>query len=127
RAAREYTKKDKIIKTEGGYHGSHDYVEVNITPNLTAEDMPIRTVEKGVPETILKDVFIVPYNDLEATENVMKKHHKKIAAMILEPVLGSGGGAIATKEYLQGLRKLTKKYDILLIFDEVITFRISTG
>jgi len=127
RAARKYTGKDKIIKTEGGYHGSHDYVEVNITPNLTAEDMPIRTVEKGVPETILKDVFIVPYNDLEATENVMKKHHKRIAAMILEPMLGSGGGAIATKEYLQGLRKLTKKYNILLIFDEVITFRISTG
>ncbi|MCK4896664.1 MAG: aminotransferase class III-fold pyridoxal phosphate-dependent enzyme, partial [Candidatus Heimdallarchaeota archaeon] len=107
--------------------GSHDYVEVNITPNLTAEDMPIRTVEKGVPETILKDVFIVPYNDLEAAEKIMKKHNKKIAAMILEPVLGSGGGAIATKEYLQGLRKLTQKYNILLIFDEVITFRIATG
>ncbi len=127
RAAREFTGKDKIIKTEGGYHGSHDYVEVNITPNLTAEDMPIGTVEKGVPETILKDVFIVPYNDLEAAEKIMKKHHKKIAAMILEPVMGSGGGAIATKEYLQGLRQLTTKYKILLIFDEVITFRISTG
>ncbi|MHA1345754.1 MAG: aminotransferase class III-fold pyridoxal phosphate-dependent enzyme [Candidatus Heimdallarchaeaceae archaeon] len=127
RAAREYTGKDKIIKTEGGYHGSHDYVEVNITPNLTAEDKPVRTVEKGVPETILEDVFIVPYNDLEAAEKIMKKNHKKIAAMILEPMLGSGGGAIATKEYLQGLRNLTKKYNILLIFDEVITFRISTG
>ncbi len=127
RAARRYTGKDKIIKTEGGYHGSHDYVEVNITPNLTADYMPIATTEKGVPDTILKDVFIVPYNDLEAAEKIMKKHHKDIAAMILEPVMGSGGGAIATKEYLQGLRKLTTKYDILLIFDEVITFRISTG
>ncbi len=127
RAARKYTGKDKIIKTEGGYHGSHDYVEVNITPNLTAEDMPIATTEKGVPNTILEDVFIVPYNDLEAVEKIMKKHHKKIAAMILEPVMGSGGGVIATKEYLQGLRELTIKYDILLIFDEVITFRLSTG
>ncbi|MBY8999816.1 MAG: aminotransferase class III-fold pyridoxal phosphate-dependent enzyme [Candidatus Heimdallarchaeota archaeon] len=127
RAAREYTKKDKIIKTEGGYHGSHDYVEVNITPNLTAGDLPIPTVEKGVPKTILQDVFIVPYNDLEAAEKIMKKHHKKIAAMILEPIMGSGGGAIATKEYLQGLRDLTNNYNILLIFDEVITFRISTG
>ena len=127
RAARKYTGKDGIIKTEGGYHGSHDYVEVNITPNLMAENMPIPTVEKGVPETILKDVFVVPFNDLEAAERVMKKHHKKIAAMILEPVMGSGGGVIATKEYLQGLRELTSKYDILLIFDEVITFRLSTG
>ena len=127
RAAREYTGKDKIIKTEGGYHGSHDYVEVNITPNLTAEDMPIATTEKGVPNTILKDVFIVPYNDLVAAEKIMKKYHKKIAAMILEPVMGSGGGVIATKEYLRGLRELTTKYNILLIFDEVITFRLSTG
>ncbi len=127
RAAREYTKKNKIIKTEGGYHGSHDYVEVNITPNLTAEEMPIATVEKGVPETVLQDVYIVPYNDLSAAEKIMKKHHKKIAAMIIEPIMGSGGGAIATKEYLQGLRDLTKKYGILLIFDEVITFRMTTG
>ena len=124
RAARKYTGKDKIIKTEGGYHGSHDYVEVNITPNLTAEDMPIATTEKGVPNTILEDVFIVPFNDLEAAEKIMKKHHKKIAAMILEPVMGSGGGVIATKEYLHGLRELTNKYNILLIFDEVITVRL---
>jgi glutamate-1-semialdehyde 2,1-aminomutase len=127
RAARRYTGKKGIIKTEGGYHGSHDYVEVNITPNLTSEEMPIATTEKGVPDTILKDVFIVPFNDLKAAEKVIKKHHKKIAAMILEPVMGSGGGVIATKEYLHGLRELTKKYNILLIFDEIITFRISTG
>ncbi|MHA2309707.1 MAG: aspartate aminotransferase family protein, partial [Candidatus Heimdallarchaeaceae archaeon] len=127
RAARKYTGKDKIIKTEGGYHGSHDYVEVNITPNLTAGEMPIATVEKGVPETILKDVYIVPFNDLAVAEKIMKKYHKEIAAMILEPVMGSGGGAIATKEYLKGLRELTIKYNILLIFDEVITFRVSTG
>ncbi|MHA2357250.1 MAG: aspartate aminotransferase family protein, partial [Candidatus Heimdallarchaeaceae archaeon] len=127
RAAREYTGKDKIIKTEGGYHGSHDYVEVNITPNLTANEIPIATTEKGVPETILKDVFIVPFNNLTAAEKIMKKYHRKIAAMILEPIMGSGGGVIATKEYLQGLRELTKKYNIILIFDEVITFRISTG
>ncbi|MCE7741403.1 MAG: aminotransferase class III-fold pyridoxal phosphate-dependent enzyme [Candidatus Heimdallarchaeota archaeon] len=127
RAARRYTGKDKIIKTEGGYHGSHDYVEVNITPNLTAGYVPIATTEKGVPDTILNDVFIVPYNDLKAAEKIMKKHHKQIAALIIEPVMGSGGGVLATKEYLQGLRKLTTKYDILLIFDEVITYRVSTG
>ncbi|MHA1555448.1 MAG: aminotransferase class III-fold pyridoxal phosphate-dependent enzyme [Candidatus Heimdallarchaeota archaeon] len=127
RAARYYTKKNKIIKIDGGYHGSHDYVEVNINSDLFSEGNPVPTVEKGVPETLLKDVFVVPYNDLEAAEMIMKKHHKEIAAMILEPLMGSAGGIVATTEYLKGLRKLTTKYDILLIFDEVITYRLTTG
>ncbi len=127
RAARYYTKKNKIIKIDGGYHGSHDYVEVNINSDLFSEGNPIPTVEKGVPETLLKDVFVVPYNDLSAAEMVMKKHNKEIAAMILEPLMGSAGGIVASTEYLKGLRKLTTKYDILLIFDEVITYRLSTG
>lgn len=127
RAARYYTKKNKIIKIDGGYHGSHDYVEVNINSDLISEGNPVPTVEKGVPKTLLKDVFVVPYNDLEAAEIVMKKHHKEIAAMILEPLMGSAGGIVASTKYLKGLRKLTKKYDILLIFDEVITYRLSTG
>ena len=127
RAARHFTKRNKIIKTDGGYHGSHDYVEVNINSDLVSEGNPKPTVEKGVPETILKDVYIVPYNNLEAAEKIMKKHHKEIAAMILEPVMGSAGGIIASIEYLKGLRELTKKYEILLIFDEVITYRVTQG
>ena len=127
RAARYFTKRDKIIKTDGGYHGSHDYVEININSDLISEGKVIPTVEKGVPKTLLKDVFIVPFNDLAAAEKVMKKHHKEIAAMILEPVMGSAGGIVGSTEYLKGLRELTKKYDVLLIFDEVITFRVTTG
>jgi len=116
-----------IIKIEGGYHGSHDYAMVSMEPDMTAEGMPKAHVEEGISETLLKDVFVVHYNDLEAAEKIMKRHHKKIAAMILEPILGYGGGVTATIEYLQGLRKLTKKYNILLIFDEVISMRLSTG
>ncbi|MFW9923995.1 MAG: aspartate aminotransferase family protein [Candidatus Thorarchaeota archaeon] len=127
RAARVFTKKDGIILTDGCYHGSHDYVEVNFDSALTQEGMPKPTVEKGVPKTILKDIYVVPFNDLQAAEKIMKKHHKKIAAMILEPLMGYAGGIAATPEYLQGLRELTKKYGILLIFDEVISFRLSTG
>lgn len=127
RAARAYTGKRCIIKIEGGYHGSHDYAMVSMEPDLTAEGTPKGHVEEGISETLLKDVFVVHYNDLEAAEKIMKKHHKKIAAMILEPILGYGGGVTATTEYLKGLRKLTKKYGILLIFDEVISIRLSTG
>ncbi|NHK30066.1 MAG: aminotransferase class III-fold pyridoxal phosphate-dependent enzyme [Asgard group archaeon] len=127
RAARAFTGKRCIIKIEGGYHGSHDYAMVSMEPDLTAEGTPKAHVEDGISETLLKDVFVVHYNDLEAAEKIMKRHHKKIAAMILEPIMGYGGGVTATTEYLKGLRKLTKKYGILLIFDEVISIRTSTG
>jgi len=127
RAARYFTKKNKIIKIDGGYHGSHDYVEVNINSDLISEGKVVPTAEKGIPETLLKDVFVVPLNDLAVAEKIMKKHHKDIAAFIIEPVLGSAGGIAASIEYLKGIRELTKKYNILLIFDEVITYRVTTG
>ncbi|MHA1405954.1 MAG: aspartate aminotransferase family protein [Candidatus Heimdallarchaeaceae archaeon] len=127
RAARVYTGKDGIILTDGCYHGSHDYVEINFDSSLIDEGEIKPRVEKGIPKTILKDIYVVPFNDLKAAEKVMKKHHKKIAAFILEPLMGYAGGIAATPEYLKGLRELTKKYGILLIFDEVISFRLSTG
>lgn len=127
RAARAFTGKRGLIKAEGGYHGSHDYVMINMDPDLTAEGMPKAFPERGISETLLRDVFVVPFNDLAAVEKIMKKHHKKIAAFILEPVMGYGGAAEATLEYMKGLRELCTKYDILLIFDEVITFRVAYG
>ncbi|HUT80236.1 MAG TPA: aminotransferase class III-fold pyridoxal phosphate-dependent enzyme [Candidatus Bathyarchaeia archaeon] len=127
RAAREFTGKDRIILTDGCYHGSHDYVEVNFDGAMFTEGLPKPTVERGISKTILKDIYVVPFNDLKIVEKVMKRHHKKIAAIMIEPLMGFAGGVVATQEYLQGLRDLTKKYNILLIFDEVITFRLSTG
>ena len=125
RAARAFTGKRGLIKFEGGYHGSHDYVMINMDPDLTADWIPTPFVERGVSETLLQDVFVIPFNDLAAAEKIMKKHHKKIAALIIEPVMGYGGAATATFDYFHGLRALTKKYNILLIFDEVITFRLA--
>jgi len=127
RAARVFTSKNGIILTDGCYHGSHDYVSVNFDSALLNEGMPKPTTEKGVPKTLLKDIYVVPFNDLHAVEKVMKRHHKKIAAMIIEPLMAYAGGVAATPEYMKGLRELTKKYGILLIFDEVFTFRVSTG
>jgi len=127
RAARVYTGKEGLIVTDGCYHGSHDYVSVNFDSALISDGPLKPMVEKGIPKAILKDLYVVPFNDLQAVEKVMKRHHKKIAAMIVEPLMGYAGGILATKAYLQGLRELTRKYDILLIFDEVITFRFSTG
>ena len=127
RAARVFTGKDGLIVTDGCYHGSHDYVSVNFDSALITEGPLKPMVEKGIPKAILKDLYVVPFNDLQAAEKVMKKHHKKIAAMIVEPLMGYAGDVLATKDYLSGLRELTRKYGILLIFDEVITFRFSTG
>ncbi len=127
RAARVFTGKDGLIVTDGCYHGSHDYVSVNFDSALITEGPLKPMVEKGIPKAILKDLYVVPFNDLQAAEKVMKKHHKKIAAMIVEPLMGYAGGVLATKDYLSGLWELTRKYGILLIFDEVITFRFSTG
>ncbi len=127
RAARVFTGKDGLILMDGCYHGSHDYVSVNFDSALLNEGMPKPGVEKGIPQSVLNDIYVVPVNDLKAAEKMMKKHHKKIAALIIEPVLGYAGGVLANEDYLKGLRELTKKYNILLIFDEVITFRLSTG
>ena len=127
RAARVFTGKDGLIIMDGCYHGSHDYVSVNFDSALLNEDMPEPGVEKGIPQAVLKDIYVLPVNDLKAAEKMMKRHHKKIAALIIEPVLGYAGGVLANEDYLKGLRELTKKYNILLIFDEVITFRLSTG
>ncbi len=127
RAARVFTGKDGLIVMDGSYHGSHDYVSVNFDSALLNEGMPKPGVEKGIPQAVLKDIYVVPVNDLDAAEKMMKRHHKKIAALIIEPVLGYAGGVLANEDYLKGLRELTEKYNILLIFDEVITFRLSTG
>ncbi|MCG6911315.1 MAG: aspartate aminotransferase family protein [Deltaproteobacteria bacterium] len=127
RAARAFTKKNIIVKIDGGYHGSHDYVEVNLLPDLTADDLPKASVEPGVPPAILNDVRIAPYNDLNAMRRIMEAEKGKVAAIVVEPVLTQGGGIVPDKGYLAGLRELADAHAALLIFDEVITFRFSTG
>jgi glutamate-1-semialdehyde 2,1-aminomutase len=127
RAARAFTKKNIIIKMDGGYHGSHDYVEVNLMPDLAAVDLPTAKVEPGVPPAILNDVRIAPFNDLSAMERILDAEKGKVAAIVVEPVLTSGGGIRSEKGYLAGLRELADAHDVLLIFDEVITFRFSVG
>ena len=128
RAARAFTGKDVIVKMDGGYHGSHDFAEVNVTPDLEAEGLPTPHLEgPGIPACIEAGVMVSRFNDLEATEAILKEHHGQIAAIILEPMPGSGGLIPPQAGYLQGLRTLADRYNVLLIFDEVITFRLSLG
>ncbi|MEN8210264.1 MAG: aspartate aminotransferase family protein [Thermodesulfobacteriota bacterium] len=127
RAARGFTGRDKFIKIDGGYHGNHDFAQVNLFPDMSAEDLPSPYVAKGIPASVLKDILVTPFNDLDTTEKLLEENRDKIAAIILEPVLGTGGGVPGSKEYLLGLRQLADQYDTLLIFDEIITFRLHKG
>ncbi len=127
RAARAFTGKQGFLKIDGGYHGSHDFVQVNTMPDLNSDDLPQAKATKGVPVCIEKDIFLAPFNDLNTAERVLKDNKDKIAAIIMEPMLGAGGGIPPQEGYLQGMRELADRYGVLLIFDEVISFRVHEG
>jgi len=133
RVARAYTGKNKIIKFEGHYHGWLDNVYVSHIPDSLQywglKNNPRKLLESaGQPESILQDLIILPWNDLNILEKTIKERHFEIAAVITEPIMANLGLIMPEKGYLEGLSKITKKYGILLIFDEVITgFRVALG
>jgi glutamate-1-semialdehyde 2,1-aminomutase len=127
RAARAFTGKDIFIKMDGGYHGCHDAVEVNIFPDPNPEGPPDKRIGPGVPVSVLEDVLVVPFNDLDAVENMRKTNLDKVAAILTEPLMGAAGAICPQPGYLKGLRTLADNYNVVLIFDEVMTFRLSTG
>ena len=131
RIARAYTGKTKIIKTEGGYHGSSDIFEASVDPEIdkagTLDAMKVIPDSRGVSPNSLKDVIVVPFNDIERTKKAIEENHKDVACMIIEPVMGSAGQITPTIEYLKALREMTREYGVLLVFDEVVTGRLSMG
>lgn len=131
RAARAFKGRDGIIKMEGGYHGSTDLVEFSvkpsITPGLKRSQIEPTPDSAGVPMNVGRDIFIAPFNDLGAIEAILKNKAKEIAAIIVEPMMGAAGIIPAQPGYLAGLRRLADEYDVLLIFDEVQSFRLAVG
>lgn len=125
RLARAYTGRNKIIKFEGSYHGHVDYLLAKSGSGLTALGMPDSL---GVPKAFAKHTITLPYNDLRRVEEAVKRYFNKIAAIIVEPVVANCGVILPQKGFLQGLKKIADKFNIILIFDEVITgFRLSYG
>jgi glutamate-1-semialdehyde 2,1-aminomutase len=125
RVARGATGRDKVIKIEGGFHGAHDSVLVKAGSGATTLGIPD---SRGVPADTARNTLQVPYNDLEALEEVLKAFPGQIAGLIIEPVLGNIGPVLPEEGYLEGVRRLTEEHDVLLIFDEVITgFRLALG
>lgn len=129
RAARAYMKRDGVIKMLGGYHGTHDVVEFNVSPKIAPGVDLMKPIanEPGVPNASGENVYIARYNSLEDVEGILKEHAEDIACILVEPFLGTTGMIPAKPGYLQGLRKLADEYGVLLVIDEVQGFRLSTG
>ena len=125
RACRAFTGKEKVLKFEGGFHGTSDYALMSLTPQPSVEYPQAQASSGGIPKAIEDLMLIAPYNDLGTTETIIRAHLEDIAAVIVEPVQR----VIAPQPgFLQGLRDLTKRYNIPLIFDEVVTsFRLAYG
>jgi len=125
RLARTYTKRDKIIKFEGCYHGHADLLLVQAGSGVATLGLPD---SPGVPANTVKDTRVANFNDLESVEALFKKYPEQIAAIIVEPVAGNMGVVPPIPGFLQGLRKITTQHGALLIFDEVMTgFRVHPG
>jgi glutamate-1-semialdehyde 2,1-aminomutase len=125
RVARTARQRDKILKFEGGYHGAHDYAMMSSSPRSPkAFPAPVPD-SSGIPHAIEADVLIAPYNDLATVEGIVATHADELAAVIVEPfqrLIPPQPG------FLQGLREITRRHGVLLVFDEVVTgFRLAYG
>jgi glutamate-1-semialdehyde 2,1-aminomutase len=125
RVARTARQRDKILKFEGGYHGANDYAMMSSSPRSPkAFPAPVPD-SSGIPHAIEAEVLIAPYNDLATVEGIVATHADELAAVIIEPfqrLIPPQPG------FLQGLREITRRHGILLVFDEVVTgFRLAYG
>ncbi|MBI1959571.1 MAG: aminotransferase class III-fold pyridoxal phosphate-dependent enzyme [Candidatus Rokubacteria bacterium] len=125
RVARTFRKRDKILKFEGGYHGAHDYGMMSSAPRSPkAFPAPVPD-SSGIPHCIEAEVLIAPYNDLGTVEGIIAAHADELAAVIVEPFQRL---VPPQPGFLQGLREITRRHGVLLVFDEVVTgFRLAYG
>ncbi|MBW2190612.1 MAG: aspartate aminotransferase family protein [Deltaproteobacteria bacterium] len=126
RLARVYRKRDKILKFEGGYHGMHDYALMSNQWTMGSPPFPQAVPNThGIPRVLNDEVLVAPFNNLEATAEIISKHHDELAGVIIEPVQRTFE---PKPGFLQGVREITANFDIPLIFDEVVTgFRFGLG
>lgn len=125
RLARGYTKKEKIIKFSGCYHGHSDSFLIQAGSGSITYGEPN---SPGVTHGTAKDTLIAQYNNLKSVENIILSNKNEVSAIILEPIAGNMGCIPPVDGFLKGLRKLCDKHNILLIFDEVMTgFRVAKG
>ena len=131
KAARSYTSRPKIAKAEGAYHGTYDFAEISQAPNPTNWgdiDQPNSVpLAHGTPQGVLDDMIIFPYNDIERTIAILNRQADKIAAVIIDPVPHRVGLVPGADAFIEALFNWTRQNNSLLIFDEVVTFRVNYG
>ena len=131
RLARAFTGRPKLAKFEGAYHGTHDWVMVSVSPDPKAAGSRKRpkavASSAGVPPAVLKHTVVLPWNDAEACEQIVEAEAANLAAVIVDPLLSNGGTIPPAEGFLERLRALTERHGIVLIFDEVISFRVAWG
>ncbi|MBL8836614.1 MAG: aspartate aminotransferase family protein [Alphaproteobacteria bacterium] len=128
RLARGHTGRDLIAKFEGSYHGTYDDVSWSVGPaanQLGPADRPNAAPESAGLPTALGRTLVLPFNDLDATARIVGEHEGRIAAVIIEPMANRMGLILPSVEFTRGLRSLCDRHGIVLIFDEVIAFRVS--
>jgi glutamate-1-semialdehyde 2,1-aminomutase len=125
RVARAFRKRDKVMKFEGGFHGAHDYALMSVVPRSPKAFPAPMADSAGIPHAIEGEVLIAPYNDLATTEALIAAHHEELAAVIIEPYQRT---ILPAPGFLEGLRKATRRYEVPLVFDEIVTgFRFAYG
>jgi len=130
RAAWAFTGKTKLAKFEGGYHGAHEHVAVSVKPPAAKLDPagPTAIPEyPGQPAGVGRDVLVLPYNDLATCERLLRAHRDEVGCLIMEPIVSSFGYLPGDPDFLRGIRKLTQELGIVLVYDEVQSFRVAPG
>lgn len=125
RLARALTGRDQVLKFEGGWHGGHDLGQLSGAP---AEPPPFPEAMPdcdGIPRSARHEVLIAPFNDLETTAAIIERHHRELAAVLVEPLQRA---LVPVAHFLQGLRDITRRFGIVLVLDEIVTgFRLAWG
>jgi len=131
RLAKAFTGREKIAKFEGGFHGSHECVQVSVKPPLEKAgslESPVAVPESaGVFSDVLSKVVVMPFNYGEATEQIIENNKDDLAAVIVEPIQGAAGVIPTRGDFLKRLRAVTERCGIVLILDEIMTIRTAWG
>ncbi|QJI40160.1 aspartate aminotransferase family protein [Pseudomonas sp. ADAK2] len=129
KAARAITGRSKIVKAEGVYHGSYDYAEVSLdsSPENWGEDPNSIGYSKGTPEGVKNDVVVIPFNDTESAERIIRANKDQIAAIIIDPAPSYFGFVPVSQSFIEMIRRVSTEIGAVFILDEVITFRVNRG
>lgn len=130
KTARAITGRSKIAKFEGAFHGGYDSVQVSVKivpEKCGSKEAPIGCASKGVTTAVSNETIILPFNNSAACKEIIWREKEELAAVIIDPIMSVPGLIIPTKEFMTKLREITEECNVLLIFDEVVSFRIGTG